>query len=183
MIDSSLEKLRVLVVDDEPPARQRLIDLLIQDPRVTAILEAGDGVTAVERIETEAVDLVFLDIQMPELDGLGVLDAVGPDRMPLTIFVTAYDQHAIGAFEANALDYLLKPYSDQRMEAALERARSRLAERKAVQFGQSLLRMMASMPREQRYLDRLVLKSSGATHFVRVADVDWIEGAGVYVNL
>jgi len=183
MIDSSLEKLRVLVVDDELPARQRLIDLLIQDSHVAGILEAGDGITAVERIQTEAVDLVFLDIQMPELDGLGVLDAVGPDRMPLTIFVTAYDQHAIGAFEANALDYLLKPYSDQRMEAALERARSRLAERKAVQFGQSVLRMLASMPREQRYLDRLVLKSSGATHFVRVADVDWIEGAGVYVNL
>ena len=126
---------------------------------------------------------MFLDVQMPELDGLGVLDAVGPERMPLTIFVTAYDQHAIRAFEANALDYLLKPYSDQRMEAAVERARARLVERKAGRFAQSVVQLLAAMPREERYLDRLVLKSSGATHFVRVADVDWIEGAGVYVNL
>src|SRR5690349_18978712 len=115
MIDGSLEDIRVLVVDDEPPARQRLMDLLRQDGHVAAVFEAGDGLAAVATIEREHPDLVFLDIQMPELDGLGVLDAVGPEQMPLTVFVTAYDQHAIRAFESNALDYLLKPYSDERL--------------------------------------------------------------------
>jgi two-component system, LytTR family, response regulator len=177
------EDIRVLVVDDEPPARQRLTDLLCQDAHVSAVLEAADGLTAIRMIETEQIDLVFLDVQMPELDGIGVLDAIEPAQMPLTVFVTAYDQHAIRAFESNALDYLLKPFSDERMEATLKRARARLAERKAGQFGQSVLNMMSALPRGERYLDRLILKSAGVTHFVRVSDVDWIEGAGVYVNL
>jgi two-component system LytT family response regulator len=172
--------IRVLVVDDEAPARQRLIDLLRLDPGVTAVLEASDGLAAVTAIERERPDLVFLDIQMPELDGLGVLDAVGPEQMPLTVFVTAYDQHAVRAFESNALDYLLKPFSDERLEAALARARARLTELEAGEFGQSVLRMLTVAP---RYLDRLVLKSMGATHLVKVTEIDWIEGAGVYVNL
>src|SRR4051812_14647812 len=111
MIDTSPEGIRVLVADDEVPARQRLTDLLRRDEHVTAVLEAGDGVAAVAVIEREQPDLVFLDVQMPELDGLGVIDAIGPTQMPLTVFVTAYDQHAIRAFEFNALDYLLKPFS------------------------------------------------------------------------
>ena len=183
MIDGSLEDICVLVVDDEPPARQRLIDLLRQDGHVAAVLEASDGLAAVAMIERERPDLVFLDVQMPELDGLGVLDAVGPEQMPLTVFVTAYDQHAIRAFESNALDYLLKPYSDERLEAALARARARLTEQKVGEFGQSVLHMLAAAPRTEQYLDRLVLKSAGATHFLRVSEIDWIEGAGVYVNL
>jgi two-component system LytT family response regulator len=134
-------------------------------------------------IEREQPDLVFLDVQMPELDGLGVIDAIGPAQMPLTVFVTAYDQHAIRAFESNAMDYLLKPFSDERLEAALARARARLTEHKVGEFGESVLRMISATPRGGRYLDRLVLKSAGATHFVRVADIDWIEGAGVYLNL
>src|SRR4051812_40982121 len=119
--------MRVLVVDDETPARQRLIDVLSKDAAITSVLEAGDGLTAVTMIERERPDLVFLDVQMPELDGLGVIDAVGAAVMPLTVFVTAYDQHAVQAFEANALDYLLKPYGDERLEAALARARARMA--------------------------------------------------------
>ncbi|HEY6386893.1 MAG TPA: response regulator [Candidatus Acidoferrum sp.] len=113
------EPIRVLVVDDEAPARQRLIDLLEKDPQVGSVLEAANGKAAVEIIEREALDLVFLDVQMPELDGLQVLETVGAAAMPLTVFVTAYDKHAIRAFEANALDYLLKPFSDERWEAAL----------------------------------------------------------------
>jgi two-component system LytT family response regulator len=175
--------IRVLVVDDELPARQRLVDLLRQDAHVTTVLEATDGLAAVTMIERERPDLVFLDVQMPELDGLGVLDALGPEQMPLTVFVTAYDQHAIRAFESNALDYLLKPFSDERLEAALARARTRLAGLQAGEFGQSVLRMLAVAPGGERYLDRLVLKAHGSTHLVKVADIDWIEGAGVYVNL
>src|SRR5450756_304807 len=104
MITPRAEAIRILVVDDEAPARQRLIDLLQRDSRVGIVLEAGDGQAAVEIIEQEAPDLVFLDVQMPELNGLEVIEAIGAAAMPLTVFVTAYDQHAIRAFEANALD-------------------------------------------------------------------------------
>jgi len=171
--------MRILVVDDEEPARQRLIDVLRKDANIAEVMEATDGMSAVTTIEREKPELVFLDVQMPELDGLGVIEAVGAAEMPLTVFVTAYDQHAIRAFEANALDYLLKPYSDERLEAALARARTRLTETQAG----SLLRLVAAATRAERYLDRLVVKSGGVTRFLRVDEIDWIEGAGVYVNL
>ena len=177
------ERIRVLVVDDEGPARQRLIDLLKKDPQVGSILEAVNGKAAVEIIGREALDLVFLDVQMPELDGLEVIETVGARAMPLTIFVTAYDQHAIRAFEANALDYLLKPFGDERWEAALARAKTRHDELGLREFGSGILRMLATRAHAGRYLDRLVVKGSGTTRFIRVADIDWIEGAGVYVNL
>jgi two-component system LytT family response regulator len=183
MIASHSEGIRVLVADDEAPARQRLLDLLHKDAQVKAVLEAGDGLAAVEMIEREAPDLVFLDVQMPQLDGLEVVKAISPDAMPLTVFVTAYDQHAIKAFEANALDYLLKPFSDERLEAALCRAKARHDERSMRDFGRNVLRLMSAGPAAGRYLDRLVVKSAGTTRFLRVADIDWIEGAGVYVNL
>jgi two-component system LytT family response regulator len=177
------ERLRVLVVDDEAPARQRLVDLLRKDPQVGSILEAANGKGAVEIIGREALDLVFLDVQMPELDGLQVIENVGAAAMPLTVFVTAYDKHAIRAFEANALDYLLKPFSDERWEAALARAKTRYDERSLREFGRNALRMLAVRSESGRYLDRLVVKGGGTTRFIRVADIDWIEGAGVYVNL
>lgn len=183
MIAPHAEGIRALVADDEAPARQRLIDLLHKDAQVKGVLEAGDGQSAVEMIAREAPDLVFLDVQMPQLDGLEVVKAVGADAMPLTIFVTAYDQHAIKAFEANALDYLLKPFSDERLEAALCRAKARHDERSMREFGRNVLRMISAGPAAGRYLDRLVVKSAGTTRFLRVADIDWIEGAGVYVNL
>ena len=118
-------RMQVLVVDDESPARQRLIDLLRKDPQVGTILEAVNGIEAIEIISRERFDVVFLDVQMPELDGFQVIKSVGITAMPLTVFVTAYDQHAIGAFEANAIDYLLKPFSDERWRATLERAKAR----------------------------------------------------------
>lgn len=177
------ERIRVLVVDDEAPARQRLVDLLKKDPQVGCVLEAKNGRAAVELIRREALDLVFLDVQMPELDGLQVIDTVGAAAMPLTVFVTAYDEHAIRAFEANALDYLLKPFSDERWEAAFARAKNRHDEVSVREFGRSVLRLLGSRSQGPRYLDRLVVKGSGNTRFVRVTDIDWIESAGVYVNL
>jgi two-component system LytT family response regulator len=178
------EKISVLVVDDEAPARQRLIDLLRREPVVETIHEAGDGLSAVASIRDLRPGLVFLDVQMPELDGLGVLDQVALtiEAMPLTVFVTAYDQHAVRAFEANALDYLLKPFSDERFEATMARVRSRLNERGLQEFSQRLMRMISAGP-TPRTLDRLVVKSAGATRFIRVSEIDWIEAAGVYVNL
>jgi two-component system LytT family response regulator len=177
------EPIRVLVVDDEAPARQRLVDLLKKDSQVESILEAANGKAAVEIIGSEALDLVFLDVQMPELDGLQVIESVGAAAMPLTIFVTAYDKHAIRAFEANAIDYLLKPFSDERLEAALARAKTRHNELSVREFGRSVLRLLAARSQGDRYLDRLVVKGSGTTRFIPVADIDWIDGAGVYVNL
>jgi two-component system LytT family response regulator len=178
--------LRVLVVDDEAPARQRLVELLRDDGGVAAIAEASDGKMAVQMIVSAQPDLVFLDIQMPELTGLEVVAMLGPERLPLTIFVTAYDQHAIRAFEANALDYLLKPFSDERFERAMARAKTRLEERQMRAFGDNVVRLLSArapnLPPPPAP-DRLAVKSGRATQFVRVAEIDWIEGAGVYVTL
>ena len=179
----SPEPIHVLVADDEAPARQRLIDLLAKDAQIASVTEAADGEAAVEAIEKRRPDLVFLDVQMPELDGLGVIDAIGAAQMPLTVFVTAYDQHAIRAFEANALDYLLKPFSDERFEATMTRVKARLGERSIGEFGQRILKMVAASPSAERRLDRLVVKSAGTTRFIRAIDIDWIEAAGVYVTL
>jgi two-component system LytT family response regulator len=173
----------VMVADDEAPARQRIIDLLRRDSQVTAIVEASDGLSAVEMIQSRTPDLVFLDVQMPELNGLEVIAEVGAGRMPLTVFVTAYDEHAIRAFEANALDYLLKPFSDERFEVTMARVSVRMDERSVREFGRRILRMVSAAPPRDLPLDRLVVKSGGSTRFVRVADIDWIEAAGVYANL
>lgn len=188
MVPQPIEKISVLVVDDEEPARQRLLDLLRREVFVAKLLEAENGIAAVKVIEEARPDLVFLDVQMPELDGLGVMDAVGPEAMPMTVFVTAYDQHAVRAFEANALDYLLKPFSDERYETTMARVRGRLDERSLQEFGRRLIGMVASgatlkPEADPRRLDRLVIKSGGATRFIRVTEIDWIEAAGVYVNL
>jgi len=180
---SAPEGLCVMVADDEAPARQRIIDLLRRDSQVAAIIEASDGLSAVEMIQNRKPDVVFLDVQMPELNGLEVIAEVGAERMPLTVFVTAYDEHAIRAFEANALDYLLKPFSDQRFEATMARVSVRMDERSVREFGQRILRMVSASPARSLPLDRLVVKSGGSTRFVRTADIDWIEAAGVYANL
>jgi two-component system LytT family response regulator len=180
----TLEPIRVLVADDELPARQRLVDLLRRDEQIASVSEAADGQTAVEMIQRENPDLLFLDVQMPELDGLGVIEAIGAAQMPLTVFVTAYDQHAVRAFEASALDYLLKPFSDERFEATMARAKARLDERSMREFGQRVMRLVSSAPPSaERRLDRLVVKAGGTTRFIRVIDIDWIEAAGVYVTL
>ncbi len=136
-----------------------------------------------EIIQSRGPDLVFLDVQMPELTGLEVIAEVGAERMPLTVFVAAYDEHAIRAFETNALDYLLKPFSDERFEMTMARASIRMDERSVREFGQRILRMVSAAPKGDLPLDRLVVKSGGSTRFVPVADIDWIEAAGVYANL
>ncbi|HYO82171.1 MAG TPA: LytTR family transcriptional regulator DNA-binding domain-containing protein [Bryobacteraceae bacterium] len=173
----------VLVVDDEAPARQRIMDLLRRETSIEAVHEATDGRRAAESIRSVKPDLVFLDVQMPELDGLGLVEEIGAQRMPLTVFVTAFDQHAIAAFEANALDYLLKPFSDERFETTMARARSRFDERGMREFGERVMRMISPAQTGAGTLDRLVVKAAGATRFLSVADVEWIEGAGVYVTL
>jgi two-component system LytT family response regulator len=161
--------LRVLVVDDEEPARHRLIDLLRQDAGVGQILEATDGLAAVDAIERERPDLVFLDVQMPELDGLGVVDAVGAAQMPLTVFVTAYDQHAVRAFEANAIDYLLKPVAPERLTASLAKL-TRVAQRSAAST--------AKPP-----LDRVFVRDGERCWLVQLSDIVLLESEGNYTRL
>ena len=177
------EGMSVLIVDDEAPARLRLTDLLRQDARIASLLEAANGLEAVSLIETEKPDLVFLDVQMPELNGLGLIERVGPANMPMTVFVTAYDQHAIRAFESNALDYLLKPFSDERLESTMLRVEALLSDRRIREFGQSVMRMMAGQAIPGRYLERIALKFSGGVELIPTRDIDWIESSGVYVTL
>jgi two-component system LytT family response regulator len=165
--------LKILVVDDEALARRRLVDLLGKVDSVAEVFEAADGAAAMLAIASHSPDVVFLDMQMPGPSGLDVVDTVGAQRMPITVFVTAYDRYAIRAFEANALDYLLKPYSDERFEAAMRRVLARLDER----------RPAPAIIGEPARWDRIVVKSAGATHFVKTTDIDWIEAVGVYVNL
>ncbi len=173
----------VLVVDDELPARQRLTDQLRRDPSVRTILEASDGKAAIDIIRSQTPDIVFLDVRVPEMTGLEIIERIGPQKMPLTIFVTAYDQHAIRAFDSNALDYLLKPFSDERFEAAMLRARARLDDAQLRDFGNNVRNLIAAAQPGTRHLDRLAVKSGTATQFIAVAGIDWIEAAGVYVHL
>lgn len=182
-MNTSPASIRALIVDDEAPARLRLRDLLAKDMEIGEIHEAVNGEEAVRLIQEERPDLVLLDIQMPGLDGLGVVAAVGPEMMPLTVFVTAFDQHAVRAFEANALDYILKPFGDERMQNMLARAKQRLRQMQIQTFGQSLMHAMSALPGIEGYQDRLAIKSDGVTRFLDAAQIDWIEAAGAYVTL
>jgi two-component system, LytTR family, response regulator len=191
--------LRVLIVDDEPLARRGIRARLAGDPDVDIVGEAGSGRAAVRAIRELQPDLVFLDVQMPGLDGFGVLAEIGAERMPLTIFVTAYEQHALRAFDAHALDYLLKPLEDERFATALERARRRVAEHRSSEFGRRLSALLAeagahagadpaSAPVESTaggngYLSRFVVRTSGRVLLVPAEEVDWIEATGDYVRL
>jgi two-component system LytT family response regulator len=173
----------VLVVDDEIPARELLLDLLADDAAVAAVLEAGDGEAAVRKIRSEQPDLVFLDVQMPGLTGLEVVEAVGADAMPITVFITAYDQHAIKAFDANAIDYLLKPFTDERFGIMMARVKQKLHDVQARQPRRQHPPVASPRVDDNPFLDRFAIKSDGSIRLMRVEDVLWIEAAGVYVTL
>jgi two-component system LytT family response regulator len=176
-------ELRVLIVDDEEPARRRIVELLRATAPEASITEAASGRQALLLLQSSHQDLVFLDVQMPELSGVQVLGTVGSESMPLTIFVTAFDRHAIEAFEANALDYLVKPYSDERFEAALERAKTRLRELTLSRLGRHVLQVTSSETARKRYLERLAVKVDGGTRLIASLEVESFEAAGVYVTL
>jgi len=176
-------RIRALVVDDEPIARARVLALLGEEPDIEVVGECSTGAQAVSEIEKKAPDLVFLDVQMPEMNGFEVARAVGPERIPAVVFVTAFDQYALQAFEVHALDYLLKPFSAQRFRSALSHARQQLAQRHATTLGRQLLEMLPDVQKRPAMPDRLVVKSSGRVYFVRIADIDWCEAAGNYVCL
>ncbi|MBV8859553.1 MAG: response regulator transcription factor [Acidobacteria bacterium] len=185
-------EVRALVVDDERPARQRLLDLLERQPDVSAAGECASGDEAVRLIRESRPELLFLDIQMPGLNGFDVIARVGAAHMPVTVFVTAYDQYAVRAFEASAIDYLLKPYSDERFGQCLARALAYIRTQKREEQSRRLLSLLerAEQPAAlhagaapARHLERLLVKVGGRTIFLPTQDIDWIEAAGVYVQL
>jgi two-component system LytT family response regulator len=169
--DAGLAKIRTLVVDDEPLARSNLTVLLRRDPQIALVGECGSGVAAPDEIRRAKPDLLFLDIQMPECDGFDVLALLGRHVPTAVVFVTAYDQYALRAFEAGALDYLLKPFDTARFERALDRAK------------QKVLGYVGGGKDLPPKLERLVIKSAGEVAFVNLAEIDWIEAADYYAAL
>ncbi len=175
-------KLRVLIVDDEPLARARVRQLLAEETDVEIAGEARNGIQAVEAIKTQKPDLVFLDIKMPGLGGFEVVRSLDPDEMPAIIFVTAYDKHALEAFEVHALDYLLKPYQPQRFKQAVARAREHLKDG-AQSVAARLLKFLEAEKTVEPFLTRFSVKSGGRLTFVPVKTVEWIEAARNYLIL
>jgi two-component system, LytTR family, response regulator len=172
-----------LLVDDEPLAREGLRMLLANDADVSVIHEAKNGREAVEAIRTTRPDLVFLDVQMPEMDGFAVVQEVGAERMPAVVFVTAHDKYAIQAFEINAIDYLLKPVTEERFAKALARSKAQMQSKQSVEPNRQILSLLETLAAPRSALKRLAIRSAGKTIFVDVEDIDWIEAAENYVQL
>jgi two-component system LytT family response regulator len=175
--------LTTLIVDDEPLAREGLRMLLSHDAEVSAIHEAKDGREAVSAIRETRPDLVLLDVQMPEMDGFSVVKEIGAEQMPAVVFVTAHDQYAIQAFEINAIDYLLKPITEERFAQALGRAKLRIRIKPGDETNRQIISLLETIASPRRYLKRLAVRSAGKTVFVEVEDVDWMEAAENYVQL
>lgn len=183
--EKPITKIRTLVVDDEPVARERVVQLLRQQGDIELVGECANGLETVAAIEQLSPDLVFLDVQMPEMDGFEVMRALEAGRVPAVVFVTAYDEYAVRAFEVHALDYLLKPFSSIRFTATLAHARDQLHRDHAGELGRKLLTLAPTLwerPGGARP-ERLLVRSAGRVHFVRTADIEWCEAAGNYVRL
>jgi two-component system LytT family response regulator len=176
-----MNPIKVLIVEDERLAANGLHRLLLRDPEVHVVGIAGDGKTAVSRIRTLTPDLVFLDIEVPEMNGFQVIEAIGPENMPVIIFVTAYDRYTLKAFEVHALDYLLKPFDEARFAVALARAKKEMALRRTLQAS-NLNGFMDAMLR-QPSPQRMAVKSGGRTVFLQLDELDYIEAAGNYARL
>jgi len=175
--------IRVVIADDEPLARERLRTLLEGEDWLEIIAESQNGVEAAECILRHQPDLVFLDVQMPGATGFDVIEAVGPERMPLVVFVTAFDKYALRAFDVHALDYLLKPFDRDRFHQALTRARQQLERRSTGDLERRLIELVQDLKGPQQKLERFVIKAGGRVFFVRADEIDWIEAAGNYVKL
>lgn len=188
--NSPSQKVRVLVVDDEPLGLQRVLDLLATSD-VEVVGTAADGVDAVSAIQSLQPDIVFLDVQMPRMSGLDVVRAIGPAQMPVTVFVTAFDQYALKAFDLSAVDYLVKPFRDDRFREALERAREKVQTKSVLRLHEQLLSLLQSGQNTEvspaalppKYLDRIAVQMHGKVRVVRVADIEYVSASGPYVDL
>ncbi len=172
---------RVLIVDDEPLARKRLRRMLGGESDMNVVGESADGASAVSAINELNPDLVFLDIQMPDMNGLEVIRAVGPHRLPALVFVTAYDAYALQAFEAEALDYLLKPFDSLRFKETLQRVRRRTGTSDSDRLNERVRQLASRLSAEPAYLQRLAVKLEDRMLLLNVPEVDWLEAAGNYV--
>ena len=204
--------MKVLIVDDEPIARRRVRRLLRMEDDVEVVGECSSGNEAVAAIRAQSPDLVFLDVQMPDLDGFGVVAALGGESLPSIVFITAYDEYAVRAFDVHAMDYLLKPFDPERFRAAFQRARLHMEQRHSADAGRKITALLEQVlgdvkagaiiaasaangngggvavaappaPARVRYLDRLMVKHDGRVFFVKVSDVDWFEASGNYVRV
>src|SRR5436309_9566996 len=177
----SAKKIKTLIVDDEPLARRTIRDLLETDPEIEIIGECGSGSEAVNFLRKQSPDLLFLDIQMPGMNGFEALSKIEHERIPAIIFVTAFDQYALKAFDVHALDYLLKPFSDDRFWEALRQAKSQVGMREINKLSQGLLALLGeqavgemSATKRKSYLTRFMIRTTGRVIFISAADVDWI---------
>jgi two-component system LytT family response regulator len=186
-VSHSGPKLRVLIADDEPLGRERIAELLRRHDDVEIVAAVDDGIRAVEAIKSLRPDVAFLDFQMPGRTGFEVVRDVGPANMPATVFVTAYDQHALGAFELHALDYLVKPFDDERFEEALRRARRSVELETVDRLRQQLLQALqpspVARPPSPEYIERIPVEGKGKVRVVPVGDIEYITAAGVYAEL
>lgn len=176
-------KIRVLLVDDEPLAREMLREMLQGDDDVEIVGESCNGREALDAIHTLEPDLIFLDVQMPEVGGFEVLAALGKEKAPYVIFVTAYDQYAVRAFEVQALDYLLKPFDQERFDASWERAKVQLRRDRNGGMDQRIITLLEELKAGNKYLERLVIKAAGRIYFLETNEIDWIEAEGNYVSV
>lgn len=180
-------RIKALIVDDEPPARSLVRRLLAPHKEIELIGECESGLEAIAAIRAHAPDLIFLDVQMPELDGFGVIEALAGERLPHIVFITAYDQYAVRAFEAQALDYLLKPFDRERFEQALHRALQQIRNEQNGAATGRILALLAEQQREAhhaaRHAERFVIKEEGRVFFLKADEIEWIEAEGNYVIL
>ncbi len=180
---NALPRIKVIIVDDEPLAREKIRDMLKDDSSIEVVAECASGSKAVTAIEKLTPDLLFLDIQMPQMDGFDVLKAIPQEKLPHVIFVTAHDQYALKAFEVYALDYLLKPFDRERFGTALKRAKSQVRRDQNNQVNAGILALLDELQESNRYVDRLVIKNTGRIHFLKTVDIDWVEAEGNYVRI
>ena len=176
--------IRVLVVDDEPLAREKIRGMAADDPEIRVIGECTNGAEAIEAVQAMRPDLILLDVQMPEVGGFAVLEALKDEGLPPVIFITAYDHYAVRAFEVHALDYLLKPFDRERFKAAIERAKRQIRrEQNGSGFDERIIALLEQIKEPTRYSERLVVKTGGRVFFLNTDEIDWIEAEGNYVNI
>ncbi|HVQ36536.1 MAG TPA: LytTR family transcriptional regulator DNA-binding domain-containing protein [Pyrinomonadaceae bacterium] len=188
--DPGRKKIRTVIVDDEPLARRNIRILLRDEPTFEIVGEAANGREAIALISHSSPDLVFLDIQMPEIDGFGVLENIEAERLPVIVFVTAFDQYALKAFEFHALDYLLKPFDDARFEKALRQAKRQIEQREVQDLSKRLVALLEGRdnqsiqkPEKQSHVSRLLIKSSGRVSFLKTDEIDYIQAEDYYVKV
>jgi two-component system, LytTR family, response regulator len=175
--------IRALIVDDEPLGRTLIRELLRGDSEIEVVGECSNGGEAINSMADLRPDLVFLDVQMPEIDGFEMLAALDAVRWPMIIFVTAYENYAVRAFEVRAVDYLLKPFDRERFERCIQRAKAQLRLERRSEVNERILALLEEQKAKTKYLERVVIKSNGRVFFLKTSEIDWIEAAGNYVSL